>query len=176
MLQVVPPHIWLPACQIVWGVLNFWYALSPPLVLIVISMIAVQAQWQTSNRYNYPGFRTTTIQSDTDCVDLRDPVFSRPCWIIYVRRKTLYPWIVGCPILSKAYKFSLTRTDMLSFSSLNLLGLSDGTSLENWEKFPGSLPALGWREYCKISACLSCAVSPSPFRSGFPVSFRVGYI
>lgn len=25
MLQVVPPRIWFPTMQIVWGLLTFWY-------------------------------------------------------------------------------------------------------------------------------------------------------
>lgn len=28
MLQVVPPRIWLPTMQIVWGILTMWYVSS----------------------------------------------------------------------------------------------------------------------------------------------------
>lgn len=146
MLQVVPPRIWFPLMQILWGVLTFWYdSLSPPIDLSSHCHPA-PAWYKTFSRSVFSAHHSSMLTPLS--IALRNQIPTRYIRGFYLCWYTLYPRLVR------------------PFPPLRVLQLPHsvaGTNPENWANVLEYSLVLVWPVHCKYSLHIQTKTNSSSF-------------
>ena len=103
MIQVVPPRIWFPVMQIVWGVLTFWYGASlgrlrQAILMDFISTSATRTVQQVSLALGLG--LSNEASKCVSCLDMGHQIPARNRGVFHLRRNTLCVRIVSHVVIS----------------------------------------------------------------------------